>query len=463
MSRVKGSRNGGQAVLEPEVRKQSFDELGSTGLKRTGRGYTIIDEEFLPELTGERGRRIIREMRDNDAVIGAVLYAIEMLIRNVDWRVEGEEEDQVEFVSSCLSDMSHTWEDFIAEVLSMLPWGYSWHEIVLKRRMGWQANPSKRSRYNDGKIGWRKMPIRSQDSLIEWKFDDEGGVQAFVQQAPPDYHRVEIPIDRSLLFRVGMHKGNPEGRSLFRNAWRSWYMKRRIEDIEAVGVERDLAGLPVIYRSGEISKLHDAALKDILRNVRRDEQEGVLLPLAYDENNNPMLKFELLSSAGSRQLDVGAVIDRYDKRIAMTVLADFIMLGQSNVGSFALSSNKTELFATALGAILKSIAGVMNRHAIPRLLALNGFTYDEKAAYLVPGDVETPDLKELGAYVTALAGAGATLFPDDDLENYLRKAGSLPEKKEGQLMPVPALPKPKLAPKPAAGGPEGENAEEGTP
>lgn len=436
----------------PDVAKPrsiATDELGSTGLKRSGqRG--LVYEEFLPQLQDERARKVYREMRDNDPTVGAVLYAIEMLIRQAEWRVEGEDEDMVEFIESCLTDMSTSWEDFLAEVLSMLVYGWSWVEVVYKRRLGPdQKDPSKRSQYNDGKIGWRKFPIRSQDSLSEWVFDEEGGVQAMVQMAPPDYKIVEIPIERSLLFRTGLHKNNPEGRSILRCAYRPWLFKKRIEEIEGIGVERDLAGMPVIYRTGEIASVYDDELKKILRNVRRDEQEGVLLPLAYDENGNKLLTFELLSSAGQRQLDTDKILNRYNKLIAMTCLADFILLGQQAVGSFALASSKTELFSVAIGTILKSIASVFNLYAIPRLVAVNGMTPKDAKGMpkLVPGDVETPNLQELGAYITALAGAGATLFPDEDLESHLRKLADLPEKsEEAKALPSPVPPQPK-APK----------------
>lgn len=433
-----------------DIRKQkvalALDELGVTGLQRMGRRSTI-SEEFLPQLSGERARKVYREMRDNDPVIGAMFFAIEMLVRQVEWRVEGGSEELVEFVESCLSDMSHTWGDFLAEVLSMLTYGWSWHEIVYKHRSGDSSDPSKRSKYTDGKIGWRKFPIRSQDSLVEWEFDDEGGIQAMIQSAPPLYAQTTIPIQRSLLFRTGLHKGNPEGRSLLRNAYRPWYYKKRIEDIEGIGVERDLAGLPVIYRSAEIAAAYDDDLKKILRNVRRDEQEGVLLPLAYDEAGNKMLEFSLLSSAGQRQMNVSEIIGRYNKTIAMTCLADFILLGQQAVGSFALSSSKTELFATALGAILKSIADTVNEHAVSRLLAVNGIAVKDAADLprLVAGDLEAPDLKELGGYITALAGAGAPLFPDEDLEQHMRKIAGLPEKsEEAKTLPPPTAPPPQV-------------------
>ena len=56
-----------------------------------------------------------------------------------------------------------------------------------------------------------------------------------------------IPMSKALLFRTKSRKNNPEGRSILRNAYRSWYFKRRIQEIEGIGIERDLAGLPVMH------------------------------------------------------------------------------------------------------------------------------------------------------------------------------------------------------------------------
>lgn len=161
---------------------------------------------------------------------------------------------------------------------------------------------------------------------------------------PPDFGLLTIPMSKALLFRTKVRKDNPEGRSILRNAYRSWHFKRRIQEIEGIGIERDLAGLPVIYTPEDmdiwnsedetISRIR-AELENMVRGVRRDEREGLVLPGGF--------KMELLSTGGSRQFDTNAIIDRYDTRIAMTVLADFIFLGHQQNGSWALSSDKTEL------------------------------------------------------------------------------------------------------------------------
>src|SRR3954454_18262309 len=115
-----------------------MDELGVTGLKRTS-GY--IDEEFLPALRGRKAVRVYREMSCNDSMVGALLFTIDKLVREVDWKVvradqSTEQVNAQEFLKSCKDDMSHSWDDFIGEVLSMMIYGWSWHEIVYKRRIG---------------------------------------------------------------------------------------------------------------------------------------------------------------------------------------------------------------------------------------------------------------------------------------------------------------------------------------
>ena len=414
-------------------------EAGVTGLRRSG-GY--VQDEFLPQLTGYRGIQVYREMRDNDPVVGAILYAIDKLIRQVKWRVQPastrlEDVRSAKFVESCLGDMSFSWEDTVSDILSMLSYGWSFHEIVYKKRNGESKDPSRNSKHNDNLIGWRKLPIRSQETRQEWKFGDHGEIEGMYQSAPPKYTPVFIPMEKALLFRTTTAKNNPEGRSVLRNAYRPWFFKKRIEEIEAIGIERDLAGFPVMYVDPDIMRTDASGWKqtifkdyqDAVVNIRRDQQEGLIMPSIYDDDGNQMYKIELLSAGGARQFDTNTVITRYDQRIATTVLADFILLGQAQHGSYALSSDKTSLFALSIKSWLEIVKNVMNTHAIPRLFRINGFQ-TERLPGLDYGDIETPPLTEIGTFIQQLAGAGAPLFPDNSLENHLRQMANLPEKRE---------------------------------
>ena len=423
---------------EIPVRTGPMEELGVTGLKRVS-GY--IDEEFLPALRGRKAVRVYREMAANDSMVGALLFSIDKLIREVEWKVlppEGgkEGEEAQEFLESCMEDMSHSWDDLIGEILSMLAFGWSWHEIVYKKRIGpWEKDPKKRSKYTDGRIGWRKIPIRAQETLMRWSFDETGGIRAMVQMAPPRYATTVLPIEKSILFRTSIAKGNPEGLSLLRSSYRSWYFKKRLEEFEAIGVERDLAGMPVgrvpadyltAAKGTPQAKTVDA-FKKMVRGVRRDENEGLVLPTQYDpDTKQPLFDFELMSSGGTRQFDTNAIISRYEQRILMSVLADFILVGHEDTGSYSLHTDKTGIFRAALNAITKTIADTLNRYAVPRLFAVNGWKLDELPRF-EPTNVDPPALDQLAAFISSTAGAGMQWFPDPELEKYIREIARLPE------------------------------------
>ncbi len=409
-----------------------FKELGKIGQNKYG---GLFYEEFLPELRGKKGCEAYKEMADNDDIIGAILFAMEMLIRQVNWQVEpnsSKQEDQkaAEFVASCLDDMEQSWTDTISEILSFLTFGWSYHEIVYKRRMGQNGDARLNSKHNDGLIGWRKLPLRAQESLYCWEYDDQDQLMGMTQMTAPDYKQQTIPLEKALHFTTKSRKGNPEGRSILRNAYRDFYFKRRIQEIEGIGIERDLAGLPVLTppEGVDIWNREDpdaaAALayaQALVQNVRRDALEGVVLPYGWN--------FQLLSGGSKRQFDTGAIIDRYDQRMAMTVLADFVFLGHESVGSFALSSDKTKLFATAIGTFLDIICGVFNSQGIPRLIDLNGKAFANISGYpkLVHGDIEQQNLSELGGFIKDMTGVGM-LTPDDQLERHLRTLAELPPK-----------------------------------
>ena len=409
-----------------------FNELGKIGQNKYG---GVFYEEFLPELRGKKGCETYKEMAENDDIIGAILFAMEMLIRQVTWRVEPcsqkpADKKAAEFITSCLDDMEQSWTDTISEILSFLTFGWSYHEIVYKRRMGRQGDPKLNSKHSDGLIGWRKLPLRAQESLYRWEYDEQDQLMGMTQMMAPDYRLQTIPLEKALHFTTKSRKGNPEGRSILRNAYRDFYFKRRIQEIEGIGIERDLAGLPVLTppEGVDIWNREDpeaaAALayaQSLVQNVRRDALEGVVLPYGWN--------FQLLSGGSKRQFDTGAIIDRYDQRMAMTVLADFVLLGHESVGSFALSSDKTKLFATAIGTFLDIICGVFNNQGIPRLIDLNGKVFAGISGYpkLEHGDIEQQNLSELGGFIKDMTGVGM-LTPDGEMERHLRALAELPPK-----------------------------------
>lgn len=407
-------------------------EIGRVGQRRYG---GIFYEEFLSELRGRKGAEVFTEMSNNDETIGAILFAIEMLVRQASWNVEpggstAKDREAAEFVKSCMDDMQQTWIDTISEILSFLTYGWSFHEIVYKRRMGRTKDNRTSSKYDDGLIGWMKLPIRSQETLYQWEYDDQDNLIGMTQMPPPDFGLITIPMNKAMLFRTRSRKDNPEGRSILRTAYRSWYFKRRIQEIEGIGIERDLAGLPVITtpegmdiwdKDDEDMNAIRAGLEAMVKNIRRDSTEGLVLPFGYS--------FELTSTGGSRQFDTNSIIARYDTKISQTVLADFIQLGHESVGSFALSSDKTNLFSMAICAFLDIICQTFNSQGIPALIDINGDHFAGVTDYprLTHGDIEDVDLATVATFIKDMTSIGV-IIPDESLEDYVRQLGKLPKR-----------------------------------
>lgn len=384
-------------------------ELGSSTPSRLGSG---LYDDFLPQLRGRKAGNVYREMGDNDATVGSVLYSIEQLVRQVEWTVEGNDERLNDLVDRNLAEMEGGWDDFLAAAVTEIQYGWSAFEIVYKRTP-------------DG-IGWEKFGYRPQQSLNDWVLDDNGQLEALKQDVGG--HTVTIPADKLIHFRTTTAQG-PEGRSWLRRAYRSWYQKKRIEDFLVIGVERDLNGMPhaeipldVILANGTEYQ----TWKDLVTRVRMDEQGGVVTPLEYDENNNPLYKFSLLSTQGRPKVDAVGLWRALAGDISSVMLAQFIQLGRDAVGSRALADPQVDLFRTALNALLDSLEEQFHRQATTRLARINGWTEVPRVTH---GPVKDVDLGALGTFVLQTAQAGAPWFTmtddDDDTMDQLRQLAGL--------------------------------------
>lgn len=407
-----------------------FRELGVTGLKtRNGQ----VEEEYLPDLRGAKGRKALKEMASTDPTVGAILYAIKQVIKSAVWRVDpaGDsdlDKEAASFIFSNMHDMSLSWNEFISELCSEYIYGWALFEIVWKKRKGRKADP--KSQYNDGAIGVRKLAIRGQNTLDKWQFDENGGVKGMWQSRPLGQAPLFIPIEKSLLFNTDSRRGNPEGRSILANAYTSYYYASKIKPIEAIGIERDLNGLPMLrVPIAIITDPNNAAIyqtcKDLVVNVRRDEQEGLLIP--YDKNNPDAYEFSLLSSSGKRQIDTNEVINRYKIEIAQTVSYDFIFLGHGSIGSYALARAKSNAAELAILAQLDSIEGVLNSHLIPRLIEINprfnGIVKYPRIKYSI---AKIPTLSEISQIITSLAKANVNVAESLDIVNHVLNEAGLP-------------------------------------
>ena len=406
-------------------------ELGVYG-KNTYTGEIRADE-FLQELRGKKAIQKYREMRDNNAIIGSIMYAVEQTLRDVKIEVvpandTEEAKKEVEFLKSVLDDMDHSLDDHISEALSYLTYGFSWFEIVAKRREGDARSPKKNSKYNDGRIGIKKLAIRAPWTVNRFEVDLESGeVLGLWQDVTWGKRPAMIPVEKSLYYRTTSLNNDPSGRSVLRNAYVSYTYLNKIQGYEAVAIERELHGVPVgrmpaEYLSGDATT-DQANLRGqferILRDLKNNEQGYALLPsdLYVDADGKPtnqrLMDIELITANGSRSIQIDPVVKRYQHDIARSLMAEFLMLGSAG-GSYALSKTKTDLFLRSLESYINAIVDVLNKQLVERLWQLNGLSFDVMPK-LVAGDVAPHDLREIAAFLRNINGAGIEVKDQPEL------------------------------------------------
>lgn len=417
------NKNKGQSVVEPQG--SSLSTSDGVGGYRQSAGYVF--DEFLPDLRGMRGRKKYREMADSDPIIGAMLYGITSIIRAASWTAQSSEEDSAGFYSQWLEDTLFnmpkiTWDNVIEDALSMMVYGFAIQEIVICKK-------------EDGSIGlWGLMP-RSQETIEKWDTDRNGNVFGVWQTPIDNAQTVYLPLSKVIHYKTAHARGNPEGRSMLRNAYKPYHFIKTTEISEAIGAERDLTGLPVLSAPSNWLDVagNRAKLESIGQNIRMNDQGSIVIAsdTYTDGTGSPtairMFDLKLLSAEGSAgKVDTDKIIKRHSANMGRTFLADFLMLGtDGKSGSYSLSANKTDMFIRAIEGTLENIAQTLDRQLTPLLWDLNRFP-PEMMPKLKAGRIAPIDLQILGDFVSKLSGAGIPLN-DEPTEEYLRDAAGLPE------------------------------------
>lgn len=414
-----------------------------------------IYEEAREELRWPRSIRTYYEMA-NDATISSALSLFEMMISRVKWSVRVDKDaspelkERAKFVEQCMGDMEHSWFSFIKEVTSCFTFGFSVHEKVFRRRL--HANGS---RYNDGKIGIRKLPIRSQTTISGFKFDPNGRYLTHVIQdlcLIPDANRfasllqnnplgeIELPRKKVLLFRTDVRNDNPEGKSPLAKVYVAWRYMQEIKEQEAIGITRDLAGMPTLYIPPKYmsadATVEEAQVyeyyKKVIRNIQMNEQSGLILPQIFDpESRQPLFKFELMGTQGGKSYDTNKIIQRYSNEILQALFADLLKLGQDSVGSYSLADSKSSIMAMAIEARLKEIQDVLNNDLMRQLFEVNGWPIEELPEF-VYGDLDEIDLDKFSQAIQRVKAVGL-IAPTPGNVNYIAEILGLPDRIEEDM------------------------------
>lgn len=393
-----------------ETKKPQRVELGGTGtVFFSGQ---LIEEEYNADLRGDKAIAVYEKMRRSDGQVKAALLACELPLRAAHWDIEAATESRrdqeiAQFVRDNLfKQMTITWDDFLRHVLLMLPFGFSVFEKV------WELV--------DGKYRWRKLAPRLAKTIHKWNLDPEGGLASIEQLVYKKdmYEFIPIPIEKLIVFTLSREGSNFTGISLLRAAYKHWYYKDILYRIDGIAAERHGVGIALFKlpstatTEGIDSDL--AKISKIGESLHTHERSYVALPDGYE--------FDLKGVTGQLHNIIGS-IEHHDMQIVRSILAQFINLGSSEVGSYALSQDQSGFFLMALRAVGRNICDAMNRYAIRQLVDYN-WEVDKYPELAVSG----LEYREIGSYckaVSEVVNAGLIL-PDREIEAELRRVLHLP-------------------------------------
>lgn len=414
--------------------------IGDIGLRKAGQ--FLLDDELQEDLKFPRSIKTFDRM-ESDPLISGSLSLFKQFIRSTEIKVEPKggtvkatesAKEKAELVRQALfENMQRSFDEVVTDALSFIKYGFSFLAPSFYIRKGL--------------ITWKDFSARPQSTIQGFYFNDKtGAIETVLQWKPTDSllnkvntssGAIEIPYKKLLHFRSDSEKNNPIGRSILKNAHYPWFYKHNLQEVEAIGMEKNLEGVPVFYLPSQVmmadeeeSPEYAAQFEELQRtaaNLRRNEQAAIFLP-SDREDGNKIYEMELLTADSKIAGDIAKAIERYDHRIVQSLSTDFLMMGATSSGSFALSDNKLNTLTQSLEAYLKVIVDQFNRKAIPELYRLNNWS-EEDMCKLTYDPINSATLTETADALKKFEGF---VTPDLNLENDIRNRMGFPERDESK-------------------------------
>lgn len=405
---------------------------------------------YLPELAGMNLLAELEKMWFLDETAGAMGFCIQTALSQAAWNhvpqvdgVDAVSDTQAKaaaaFADSWLLDMEAGFQDHVEDAVMMLPYGYAACEIVAKVR------DRENSRFSDGKWGIKRLPMRDPFTIWSWIYEDKSPV-GFQQTGLASG---VTPLWKTLHYRMSHNMGRPTGRSFLLNVLRVWRLKQKVQDTEAIGIERELAGMPIARVPQEVMDVAndlDAqgqptadALKaraqiermtTAVSQLRFNRSGGIVLSSeVYGSDDGvtsgkPKWDYSILQSGGQRSIDTRTVVRDYDRAIARVLMMQFLHLGERSTGSFALSSDQSDMSVKALMAIARKIADEWNRKVMPLMFELNGM--DKKyMPRLRATNINKDGIEQLAKYFAGISRGKDLWGPDARLRSAMLRETNL--------------------------------------
>lgn len=404
---------------------------GVTSEKGSSRGGTFRD--VVPALgTPSQAFQTYDEMANSDSSVDVSLRAAKTPIMGADFFVEPfdsrpENLDIAEFVEfNLLSGTNAPFLIVLEDILRMFEFGASMVEKVYEDRE-WAP---KRSGANRRKYTMlKKLAPRPTPTVSKINYDDNGGPVSIEQnavRADNKPEKVTIDIEQLIIFANNRKGGNLEGKSLLRTAYRPWYFKTNLYNIDGIQKERHGMGFPHVELPPGYKESDKTAALEMVRNIRTNEHGGAVTP--------PNWKLSFLELPG-QPVDVMRSIEHHNGSIMLNTMTQFLLLGlEGSGGGRATSGSHQDMFNKSLRYVGNLICDTINLYCVPYLVGYN-FDTDKFPRLRIRNIGETKDLQQWASAVANLA-ARNLITPDIDTEQWVRTIIDAPLKRGSVQTPI---------------------------
>lgn len=415
---------------------------GAGTMQETGsaRGGTVRD--VVPALgTRSQALLVYEEMANSDAAVDVSLRAAKTPVMGADYHVEPFSDNEfdldiAEFVEfNLLSGVNAPFLLILEDILRMYEYGFAVVEKVYEQR---EWSPKRTGANRRAYTMLRKLAPRPTPTIKEIVYDDNGGPVSIKQGAvdakgkPVD---VEIPIEKLIIFSNNKKGGNLEGKSLLRTAYRPWYFKSNLYNIDGIQKERHGMGFPVVKLPPGAKDTDIAAAKEMVSNIRTNEFGGAVLPSQWE--------LVFLDLPG-QPVDVMRSIEHHNGNIMLNTMSQFMLMGlEGSGGGRATAGSHQDMFNKSLRYVANLICDFFNLYCVPYLVGYN-FDTDHFPKLRVRNLGETKDLQQWASALSNLIAQNA-VTPDIELEQWVRTVIDAPVKRGTVQTPIiiPTVGKPK--------------------
>jgi len=420
------------------------ETLGSTGVEAPG-GFVIdMDRVRARQLSGTRRYDEYELILRNVAIVAAGVRLYLNVLSKAEWTMNPAEDQEQNPRAQEIADTAY---DMMFDMTS--PWSSVVRKTAMYRFNGFSILEWTAKKREDGQIGMLDVENRPQRTITRWDLDDNGTVKGCWQMA---FGKPEIYLPRGkVIYAVDDSlTESPEGYGLFDHLQSIADKLKGFTELEELGFETDLRGMPVARAPlGDIQNQKanhgiagetganignswaarmTAPLRTFIRGHVKNRKQGLLLDSETyksvggdSQAPSPQAKWsvELLQGQSTSFDAIANAINREIEQAARIMGVEHLLLGKDGSGSLALSKTKQSGFYLTVTSTLLDMVEIYERDWLQPLADMNGWP-DELVPSMGVEEISESDVVELVDAISKLATAGAPLLPNDPVIGEIR-------------------------------------------